>query len=619
MDIKRLRIKIFKYIRYIKENKDKIFSTEIGKIRFFTIIDMLFKSLLFMTLIEVSSADKIKFFNIPFKFTAVYLGFILIFYSFGYLFSKNKQIVYYIIIDTLYSTLLIFDLWYFRINKDFLGIKNIFYSGTFNPLNGNLYQFKIIDLLFIIGNILIISYIIIKKIKNNESRNLTKFIFTIKKSIIILAISFICIDILSITGWANRMLTKRWTTLMSARATGPIGYHLIEGGRTLSKVLNPLLDSEKLEIEEWLENNKEEIEPNEYKGMVEGKNIIFIQIESLENFVINKSVNGKEISPFLNKLSKEGLYFTNIYEQNNAGNSIDCDFMVNTSIYPLGDKITALNYGENTYTNSLVRILESEGYYTISSHAEDIGEFNWTELHKNCFGVDELWDIGDYVYEETVGYGLSDRSFLSQVADKLKNIDSPFFFQAPTLSNHGPFNIGEEYRELDLPEEIDKSYLGGYFESVHYTDKQIEMFFDKLDESGLLDNSIIVLYGDHAGVHKYYNDDIKDLDYEGNWWKEYDNKIPLIIYSKDIKANTITTSGGQVDILPTILYLLGVEENKYLNTSMGRILVNTNRDATIIKGNIVKGNVKDNEELDHLLKAYEIGEKIIKNNYFYNK
>lgn len=616
MDINKIRIKISKYI---KNTKDKILSSEMEKIRFFTIIDMLFKSLLFMTLIEVNSADKIKFFSIPFKFIVVYLAFILIFYSFGYLFSKNKQIVYYTIIDALYSILLILDLWYFRVNKDFLGLKNIFYSGTFNPIGESLYQFKLIDIFFIVGNLLIISYILIKKIRNTEKRSLIKFTLTIKSAVIILVISFICIDVLSITGWANRMLTKRWTTLMSARATGPIGYHLIEAGRTLSKALNPLSESEKVEIEDWLENNKEEIEPNEYRGMLNGKNVIFIQIESLENFVINKSVNGKEISPFLNKLSREGLYFTNIYEQNNAGNSIDCDFMVNTSIYPLGDKITALNYGENTYSNSLARILESEGYHTISSHAEDIGEFNWTELHKNCFGVNELWDIGDYVYEETVGYGLSDRSFLSQVANKLKNVESPFFFQAPTLSNHGPFNIGEEYRELDLPDEIDKSYLGGYFESVHYTDKQIEMFFKKLDESGILDNSVIVLYGDHTGVHKYYNDDIKDLDYDGNWWKEYDNKIPLIIYSKDIKANTITASGGQVDILPTILYLLGVSEDKYLNTSMGRVLVNTNRDATVIKGNEIKGNVKNDEELEHLLKAYEIGEKIIKNNYFYNR
>lgn len=605
-----------KFIKYIRSYRKGIFSTEISKFRFATIIDMLIKSLLFMALLEVNSADTIKINNISFKFIFVYLAFILLFYSIGYLFQRNNQLIYYIFVNIFYSVLLIMDLWYFRVNRDFLGLKNVFYIGTFNPIGESLYQFRAIDLLFIVDIVFIIIYAIIKKPIGNDSRRVKRFLLTNSYAIIILIISFFLIDILSFGGWENRILTKRWNTLMSARASGPIGYHLIESGRTISKVLNPLLTDEKSEIEDWLSYNKEELEPNEYSGIEKGKNVIFIQVESLENFVINKSVNGKEISPFLNKLAREGLYFTNIYEQNNAGNSIDCDFMVNTSIYPLGDKITALNYGENTYSNSLPRILEGEGYNTISSHAEEIGEFNWTEIHKNGFGVKNLWDIGDYIYEETVGYGLSDRSFFTQVANKLENVDEPFFFQSPTLSNHGPFNIDKKYRALELPKEIDESYLGGYFESVLYTDKQIERFFIELDEKGILDNTMVVIYGDHAGVHKYYNDDIKDLDYEGNWWKEYDNRIPLIIYSKDIKSNVINVNGGQVDIPTTVLYLLGVDKKKYMNTSMGRVLVNTNRDATIIKGNEIKGNVKNKEEMEHMLKSYEIGEKIIKNNYF---
>lgn len=613
MDISKIKTRI---VKYISDHKIKITLSKINRFRIITIIDMLIKSLLFMALIEVSSADIIKFSNISFEFIFVYLAFILLFYSIGYLFKGNKQLIYYILINVFYSFLLIMDLWYFRVNRDFLGLKNVFYIGTFNPVGESLYKFRAIDLLFIVDIIFIIIYAIIKKPTDNGSRRVRKFLLTNSFAVIILILSFFCIDILSITGWENRMLTKRWSTLMSARASGPIGYHLIESYRTLSKVLNPLSTDEKSEIENWLSYNKEDLEPNEYSGMEKGKNVIFIQVESLENFVINKSVNGKEISPFLNKLSREGLYFPNIYEQNNAGNSIDCDFMVNTSVYPLGDKITALNYGEDTYSNSLSRILEGEGYNTISSHAEEIGEFNWTEIHKNSFGVKNLWDISDYIYEETVGYGLSDRSFLTQVSNKLENVDRPFFFQSPTLSNHGPFNIDKKYRQLDLPKEIDESYLGGYFESVLYTDKQIENFFNELDKKGILDNTMVVIYGDHAGVHKYYNDDIKDLDYDGNWWKEYDNRIPLIMYSKDMKPNVIKASGGQVDIPTTVLYLLGVDDSKYINYSMGRVLVNTNRDATIIKGNEIKGNVKSNEEKEHLLKSYEIGEKIIKNNYF---
>jgi phosphoglycerol transferase MdoB-like AlkP superfamily enzyme len=405
---------------------------------------------------------------------------------------------------------------------------------------------------------------------------------------------------------------------MSVQAPGPLGYHVVEAFSSISKALHKPNDTDKKDIAEWIKYNNDNLPPNQYSGIFKGKNVIFLQIESMENFVINKKVNDKEITPFLNKLTKQCLYFNNFYEQNNGANSIDCDLMINSSIYPLGDTITATNYGENVYPNSLPRLLNNEGYTTISTHAEDHGEFNWTELHKNGFGAQTLWSINDYNYDEVVGYGLSDRSFFTQLSEKLKNVKQPFFVQMPTLSSHGPFNIDKKYRQLDLPKEIDESYLGGYFESLHYTDTQIELFFDKLKEANLLDNSVIVIYGDHAGVHKYYNDYIQKLDFEDNWWKEYDHKLPLIIYSKNAPPETITASGGQVDMLPTISYLLGVNESLYKDTSMGRVLVNTNRDSTIIKGNITKGNIKNSEEEKHLLDSYNIGEKIIKDNYFAN-
>lgn len=615
MKLDKVKFVLKNYYKIITLLKNKILDSKMSKLRFVIVLDMLIKTVLFLALLEDNNSDTLEIANISFKFTIVYLSFILVFYSFGYLFSKNKQVIFNVVLNVLYSVLLLVDLWYFRANKDLYGMKNILFKGTFNLAGESLINFQWIDLIFIIDIILIIFWIIIKKIRNNEMKDIAKFSITIRYSLISILISFICLDILYLGGWGNYMVERGWTTLMSVRAPGPIGYHLVESAKSIKKSINGADDIESEEIQNWLEYNTEDIAPNEYKGVFKGKNVIFLQVESLENFIINKKTNGVEISPFLNKLSSEGLYFNNVYQQNNAGNSIDCDFMVNTSVFPLGDKITSLNYGENTYKDSLPRVLQKNGYLTISSHAEAKGEFNWTELHKNGFGVEQLWDISNFNYEETVGYGLSDRSFLSQIADKLKTVKGPFFIQLPTLSNHGPFNIGKEYRELNLPKEIDESYLGGYFESVHYTDKQIEMFFEKLKSSGLLNNTIIVLYGDHAGVHKYYNNDIKNIDFEGNWWKPFDNKIPLIIYGMNVKSKVITNAGGQVDIAPTVEYLLGVDENLYKSTYMGRVLINTNRNSTVIKGNEIIGNVKDEKEQKFLLNSYNIGEEIIKNNY----
>ncbi|NFG41705.1 LTA synthase family protein [Clostridium botulinum] len=597
----------------------KLFSDKVSILKFFTVITMLIKSIIFIAILNIDTTDKILKKNISFKFTIIYLAFILFVYSFGYLFSKNRQTTFYIILNSLYTLLLIADLSYFRANRDLLGLKNILFENTFNPLQNSLMNLRSVDLIFIIDIILLLTWVIKGKIQNNNKRSLKKFFSTMIISVFMIIGSCICVDALQLGEFGDSIIFNQWTTLMEVKAPGPIGYHIVEGTRSINKYFNDKPSSEdKKEIEDWLTFNKEKIEDNEYKGLLKGKNVIFLQIESLENFVINQKTNGKEITPFLNKLASEGLYFNNFYEQNNAGNSIDCDFMINTSIYPLGNKITALNYGENVYPNSLPRILQKDGYFTISSHAELPNEFNWTELHKNSFGANELWTINDYIYEESVGYGLSDKSFLSQTADKLKDIKQPFFIQLPTLSNHGPFDLDEKYRQLNLPDEVNDSYLGGYFESVLYTDNQLEMFYNKLNESGLLDDTVLVIYGDHTGVHKYYNEDIQDIDYENNWWDEVDHKIPLIIYSKNMEHKIVNKTGGQIDILPTICYLLGIDDDSYRNSTMGRILVNTNRNAITIKGNHIIGNVKPSDE-EHVSKAYEIGEKIIKTNYFNHK
>lgn len=596
----------------------KLLSNSISKLCLITVFCMLFKTILFLTVLHEIPSSRNQALYTSIKFSIVYLGFILFIYAFGYLLKKNKQTLFYVLLNFLYGILLMLDLWYFRVNGDLLGVKNILFNGTFNPSELSLLNFKFIDIFFIIDISIIVGWIIIKKVNNTYTRNVSNFIFTLKSSTVIIVLSILFFDILNLSNFGNSIMYKQWSTLLSVQAPGPLGYHAVEAIRSISKTFNKISNNDIISIEKWIKYNNENIKPNKYFGLFKNKNLILLQIESIENFVINKATNGKEITPFLNKLKKEGLYFNNFYEQNNAANSIDCDFIINTSIYPLGDKITATNYGENVYPNSLPRLLNNEGYRTISTHAEFNGEFNWTELHKNGFGSQKLWSLSDYNYDEVVGYGLSDKSFLTQLSEKLKNIKEPFFIQIPTLSSHGPFNIDKKYRHLNLPEEIDKSYLGGYFESLHYTDAQIEMFFYKLEEANLLDNSIIVIYGDHSGVHKYYNDDIQKLNFENNWWKEYDHKIPLIIYSSDAPAETIEAAGGQVDILPTISYLLGIDEALYKNTSMGRILVNTNRNSTIIKGNIIKGNLKNSEEEKHLLDSYSIGEKIIKNNYFIN-
>ena len=174
----------------------------------------------------------------------------------------------------------------------------------------------------------------------------------------------------------------------------------------------------------------------------------------------------------------------------------------------------------------------------------------------------------------------------------------------------------EDKKLLNLPKELDDNMLGGYFQSVRYADEAIKLFIEELEKNGQLDNTVLMIYGDHGGVHKFYEEEIKDAPLNENWWQENDKKIPFIIYNKDLKATTISKAGGQVDFLPTISYLLGVERSKFDNTSMGRVLVNTNRNATILNNGDIMGTPKDENEENHLKDVFKIADDIIKGNYF---
>lgn len=525
---------------------------------------------------------------------------------------------YLIIVDLIYSILLIADLWVYRASGYFLGLKYVFFKDLFNPLRENLFNPSIIDIIFVI-DIVVFSILYFKA--KNEMKELKRVRDAIIGCVICLTLVVGChylFDIKKIFGGKVGFLQEDWgvswnpSTRMANRS--PLGEHIYEGYQTLKKVFKNQDESEVIKVDDWLAWNNENLPDNEFSGMLKGKNVVFLQIEALENFVIDQEVYGQEITPVMNKLVKEGLYFNNIYEQNNAGNSIDCDMMINTGVLPLGDTITFLTHPEVKY-NSLPRILQKEGYTAVSTHAEKAGDWSWAEAHKAALGYNDMWNVNDYNIDEYVGFGLSDRSFYTQYVDKLTTLKEPFFSTIPTLSSHGPFDIKDKYRELILPEELDSNRLGGYFQSIHYADEQIGLFLKLLEEKGLMDDTVVVIYGDHGGIHKYYMEDVEETSMPGEWWQDYKKQIPLIVYGKGLPSKTVETIGGHIDIMPTISYLLGVETG---NTVMGRNLLNTNRNATVIKGNEIKGN-PSKEEKERLLQAYDIADYMIKNDYFKNK
>ena len=585
----------------------------------FLVVVLQVKSMMLLSMLRTPGSASMNFGIMYFTPPAIWahIAIVTLIASFVYLFKGKGRMWAAIVIDILVTILFIADIWYYRVNGTFLSIRHIIEPGIFNPIGKSLFNFKPIDLLFLVD--FVILFLVYKftglknvKYKSSLKTRLIAFISVFGISAIVIGFGHYYLDIAK---KSDKVLFRiAWAPFQTFSDISPLGYHGYDIYYYTNKEMT-LTDAQKNEIKTWFDENKEDLPDNKYKGMFEGKNLIAIQVESLENFVIGQKVYGQEITPNINKLLKNSLYFDNIKEQNNSGISSDCDLMVNTSMLPVRNGSTFFGYPWTEY-NTLQDLLNSKGYNTISTHPEVPGNWNWAEAHKS-FKADKIWDASQFDQSEVIGLGMSDESYLKQIGDKLKKEKQPFYTFLVTLTSHGPFEVPEDKQYLNLPQDLNENMLGAYFQSVRYTDEAIGKFINQLKEEGLLENTVIMLYGDHCGVHKFYEDDIKDSPLEGDWWKDNEKEIPFMIYNPSIKGETISKEGGQIDFLPTIAYLLGFNRDKFDSTAMGRVLVNTNRNAIILNNGEIVGTPTPKEKA-HLEKSFNIADMVIQGNYFKN-
>lgn len=587
----------------------------------FMVVMLQFKSMILLSMLRTPNSSSINLGSIYFSVPVIWahIAIIMLIVSPILFFKEKGRLRAALIIDILVTIIFVADIWYYRTNGTFLSIRHLIHNEIFNPIGKNLFNLRLVDFTFFID--FIILFCIYKFIKIKEDEIEKKLLLRAIKAISVFLVSAFVIGFghyyidIKQMGNGRNLFALSWAPFQTFSDMSPLGYHGFD--LNFYKDKNKSLTSDEVtDIESWFDGNKENIPDNKYKGIFKGKNVIAVQVESLENFVINQKVNGQEITPNLNKIISNSLYFDNIYEQNNSGTSSDADLLVNTSIFPERKDRAFLSYPWTKY-NSFQNLLNGEGYTTISTHAELPGSWNWAEPHK-VFGTDKIWDSREFNMDEVIGPGLSDESYLKQIAGKLKNENEPFYTFIATLTSHGPFEMPDDKKYLDLPKDLDENMMGGYFQSQRYTDEAIGKFLEELEKNNKLDNTVIMIYGDHCGVHKFYEDKIQNTPLNGDWWKDNHKKIPFIIYSKGLQPEVISKAGGQSDFLPTMSYLLGMDRSKFENSSMGRVLVNTERDAAILNSGDIMGTPKDEKELNHLKDTFKIADYIIEKNYFKN-
>jgi phosphoglycerol transferase MdoB-like AlkP superfamily enzyme len=382
----------------------------------------------------------------------------------------------------------------------------------------------------------------------------------------------------------------------------PIGNHMFDIYRFAYEKGDNLNSDDIALIRNWLEeNSKNNTLDNKYRflhGLAKGKNIIAIQFESLENILINQSYFNQEITPNINKILKSSIYFNNIYEQVREGNSSDAEFMFNASIYPISNGSTFLRFGDNKY-NSLPYILNSYGYNSVAIHGDDKEFWNRDRVFP-ALGFNNYIHEEDFNYVKKDGMGIADESLFLQTYDELEKLNKPFYTFIITLTSHMPFDISDYLRSLALP---NNDYSCNYLESIHYTDKVFGDFYNRLNECGMLDDTILVIYGDHEGVHKYYDTYLPDNN----------GHVPFIIHIPGLEGFVVDKLGGQIDMMPTLLYLLGIDNNDYYKSLMGRNLFSNSPSSVLLPSGEIIGNTGKSE---HLKKANDIANLIISGNYF---
>jgi phosphoglycerol transferase MdoB-like AlkP superfamily enzyme len=313
---------------------------------------------------------------------------------------------------------------------------------------------------------------------------------------------------------------------------------------------------------------EKEYPTNEYTGIGAGKNLIVIQVEALQNFVLFEEINGFEITPNLNKLVKDSgtLYYDNFFQLVGKGNTSDAEVAILNSLYPSLTEPTNNLYHSNSYYG-LPWILRDNGYTSWAFHGYEREFWNRDKAFK-AQGFQRFIAQDDFVFDNYIGFGIPDREFFKQSLEYIKELDSidenPFFAFLITLTSHTPFKMPPNEIYTDLGE-LEGSLTGNYIHAIHYADLEIGRFIENLKEEGLYENSVIAIYGDHFGIASY--DEKEKVNVEKVTKERYDfdtmMNVPLLIHvpGEDIN-NTISTVGSQLDFLPTILNIMGIENEK---------------------------------------------------------
>lgn len=515
------------------------------------------------------------------------LGPILLFYGLTYFIKESKKSWAIIGISLLFSIIMIANTLFYKFYDDIMTLPILLQTDNTGGLGSsvrNLIDFKV---LFLTINLPIL-FIANHRIKEHSFHKT----YFLKPYLIAMAGAYvITFSIACFSGLP--MFKSTYNREAMVKTLGIYQYGLYDVYLTLATPIDYVLadSNELIEVNNYMKSNQIH-SSNEMFSLAKNKNIIVISLESLQEFVIGLEVNGEEVTPFLNEFIKECYYFDNFYQQTAQGKTSDAEFITENSLYA-ADRGAAFFAKSNNHYESLASILKAKGYYTTVFHANEKEFWNRDEMYQSL-GFDKFYDESAYeiTEENSFGWGLTDESFFKQTLAYLKTLTSPFYAKLLTLTNHYPFELPKQY-QYNTPGETSSDIVNQYITTVRYLDEALKTFITDLKESNLYENTIIVMYGDHYGISESYYEALAQLlqEEEITLNQHLDlQRVPFMIHLPNQKeGRIISTISGQIDMKPTLLNLIGLDLNEYIN--FGQDLFATDRrDFVILRDGTVIGS-----------------------------
>lgn len=323
----------------------------------------------------------------------------------------------------------------------------------------------------------------------------------------------------------------------------------------------------RLFVNNYIDENYKE-DNNEYTGIFKDKNLIFVMMESMDDWLVNE-----DVTPTMYMMMQHGFNFNNHYSPGYVtGDIANTEFIANTGMYPVINKLSPnYAYVNNSYPYSIANLFKNEGYTVNSFHRSGGGIYNRENMHISLgyekyhsyvdMGIsDDNLDLDSYIIKNGYNKIISNNKFMSFII---------------TYSPHSPYTYNKIECQTNLSDiktiypELDNEELLCAYSAARETDNMFKLLLEKLKNDNLLDDTIIVAFTDHPNKLVIRDDETEKL-----------NKTIFYIYDHDMNSNQIDTITSSINILPTVINLFGIKNN-YLYS--GYDALDTNEEYVIFK------------------------------------